>query len=120
MTEFETIAKHLSDINEKLANVENKVNITNITIATHLAHYEECKKACSLHQKVLFGNGDGEKGLQYKVIELCKWKSLQNKVFWIVVGLICALIPIFVSNTIFAKSSDEVTPMIVSKDAPKK
>jgi hypothetical protein len=119
MTELETISNQLNEINDKLSSVEIKVNDTNVTLAAHLAHYEECKQSCNLHHKVLFGNGDGEKGVQYKVIELCKWKSLQGKVFWAVLGIIGALIPIIVSNTIFASNTNEPTS-ITTNVTPKK
>lgn len=101
-TEFEIISKQLDKLSEQFEDVTKKINEIDKKFEAHLAHYTECKTACHLHSKVLFGNGDGEKGIQYKVIELMKWKGLQRKIFWTL------LVPILTANAglfgLFAKS----------------
>lgn len=98
-TELELISKQLDRLTEKFDEMQDQLNKMNATIIEYKAHYGECKTTCHIQKKVLFGNGDGEKGLEFKVIELMKWKTLQHKIFWLLI------IPILTANAgIFTKS----------------
>ena len=71
---------------EKLDAISEKINATNVTLATFMAESGECRKMCQSSYKAIFGNGSV--GLKAKI--------------WVIWGALGLLVPAVIALAVAA------------------